>query len=157
MLLHEQRVWPRRMHRYLMHAVTDLGVRYRNVLRVQSAIDGLPRFSAVVGAKRTGRRDGDVNSLRIFGIEEDCVQTHAARARLPFRSRVAAAQAGQFMPRFAAVFRFEDRGIFDAGVNVVRVVERWFQVPNAFEFPRMLRAVDHWWVVSGFPVSGEAS
>src|SRR5262249_45459520 len=63
------------------------------------------------------------------------------RARLPFRSRIAAAQASQFMPRFAAVFRLEDRGIFDASVNVIRIVERRFQVPHAFELPRVLGAV----------------
>src|SRR5437773_1422175 len=44
-LLHEQRVRTRRMHRDPMHAVTDLGVRVRNILRVQPAIDRLPRFS----------------------------------------------------------------------------------------------------------------
>src|SRR5947208_9926231 len=91
MLLHEQRVRARRMHRDPMHAVTDLRVRVRNVLRVQPAIDRLPCFPAVFGAKRAGRRDCAVNSLRIFWIEKDCVQTHAAGARLPFWSRLAAA------------------------------------------------------------------
>ena len=69
------------------------------------------------------------------------MQTHPARARLPFRSGIAAAQTCQFMPRFAAVFRFEDRRIFDAGVNMIRIVERRFQVPDAFELPRVLGSV----------------
>src|SRR6478672_4111502 len=73
MLLHEQRVRARRMHRDPMHAVTDLRVRVRNVLRMQSAIDRLPRFSAVVGAKRAGSRDCDGNSLGIARIEKNAV------------------------------------------------------------------------------------
>src|SRR5215472_19743 len=45
------------------------------------------------------------------------------------------------MPRFTAVFRFEQRGIFHACINVIGFVQRWFQMPDALEFPRMLRAV----------------
>src|SRR5262249_24220210 len=136
--LHEQSVWTRRMHRDPMHAVTDLRVRVRNVLRVQPAIDRLPRFSAVLSSKRAGGGDCDVNSLRIFRIKKDCAQTHAARSRLPLRSCIAASQASQFLPRFAAIFRFENRGILDARVNVVRIVERRFQMPHPFELPWVL-------------------
>ena len=129
------------MHRDAMDAMADLRVWIWNVLRVQPAIDRFPSLSAIVRPKRSGRRDRDVNSLRVFRIEKDRVQTHAARARLPFRTGIAAAQTGQFMPRFAAVFRFEYRGVFHARVDVVRIVKRRFQMPDTLEFPRMLGAV----------------
>src|SRR4029453_3626621 len=102
------------MQRDPMHTVTDLRVGVRNVLRVQPAIDRLPRLSAIVGAKRAGSRDCDGNSLRIIWIEKNGVQTHPARARLPFRTGVAAPQSCQFMPRFSAVFCLEYRSIFYA-------------------------------------------
>src|SRR5206468_12417198 len=64
----------------------------------------------------------------------------AARAGLPeIAFRVA--QAGQFLPRLAAVGGFENRGVLGAGVDGVGIVERRFEVPDAFELPRMLRAV----------------
>src|SRR5215470_6572039 len=108
---------------------------------MQTAINWLPGFAAVVCAKRAGSGYRDGNSIRIAGIEKNCVQTHAARARLPLRTRIAAAQSREFVPRFSAVLRFEQRGIFHARVNVIGIVERWFQMPDALEFPRMLCAV----------------
>ena len=45
------------------------------------------------------------------------------------------------MPGFAAVGRAEDGGVFDAGVDGVGIGERRLEVPDALEFPRMLRAV----------------
>src|SRR5207245_11291989 len=51
------------------------------------------------------------------------------------------AQSGKVVPRFAAVFRFEQRGIFHPCVNVIGIVKRRFQMPDTLEFPRMLRAV----------------
>ena len=41
----------------------------------------------------------------------------------------------------AAVGRAEDRGIFDAGIDGVRIGQRRLEVPDALELPRMLRAV----------------
>ena len=61
------------------------------------AIDRLPGFAAIVGAERAGRRDGDENAVRIFRIEQDRVQAHAAGAGLP-EMTFGAAQAGQFLP-----------------------------------------------------------
>ena len=92
------------MQRDPMDAVTDLRVGVRNVLRVQSAIDRLPCLAAIVGAKGAGSRDCNRNSLRIDRIEKNGVQTQAARARLPFRTGVAAPQSCEFMPRFSTVF-----------------------------------------------------
>src|SRR6478672_13687795 len=104
MLLHEQRVWARRMHRDPMHTVTDLRVGIRDVLRVQPAIDWHPCLSAIVGAKRAGSRDCDGNSLGIIRIEKNGVQTHSACAGLPLRTGIVAPESCQFMPRFSAVF-----------------------------------------------------
>ena len=42
-LLHEERLGPRRMHRDAVHAVADFGLRVGDVLRMQAAVDGPPR------------------------------------------------------------------------------------------------------------------
>ena len=77
------------------------------------------------------------------------------RARLPFRSRVAAAQSRQFLPRFAAVCRFEHRGVFDAGVNVSGSVSDGSRCQTRLNSQGCCVPSYHWWVVSGLPVSGE--
>ena len=41
----------------------------------------------------------------------------------------------------AAVGRPEQRGVFDAGIDGVGIGQRRLEMPDAFEFPRMLRAV----------------
>src|SRR5713226_5245983 len=52
-----------------------------------------------------------------------------------------AAQSGELLPRFAAVLRAEQRGVFHAGVDCVRIGKRRFKMPNSLELPRMLSAV----------------
>ena len=89
---------------------------------MQSAIDRMPRFSAVIGAERSCGRDSNEHSLRVLWIEENRVQTHPTRARLPFRPRVATAQAGKLVPRLAAVCCTEQRRVFHSRVNGVRIV-----------------------------------
>src|ERR1700730_4132088 len=69
------------------------------------------------------------------------MQTHSACARLPARPGIWRAQAGTVFPRRAAVVRFEQRGVFHTRVNVVGRIETGLEMPHAFEFPRMLRAV----------------
>ena len=129
------------MHGDVVHAVADLGVRVGNVLRAQSLVDRLPGLAAVIGAEGARGRDGDVHALRIVGIENDGVQAHAARARLPLRAGAVAAQAGEFLPGLAAVGGAEDGGVFDAGVDGVGIGQRRLEMPDALELPRMLRAV----------------
>src|SRR4051794_23088658 len=51
------------------------------------------------------------------------------------------AQAGQFLPCFSAVRRFENGGVFHAGVNGVGIAERRFEMPDALKLPRVLGAV----------------
>ena len=108
---------------------------------MQPAVDRFPALSAIIGAKRTGGRDRDGYSFWIVRVEKNRVQTHPARAWLPFRTGVAPAQSGEFVPGFSAVFRFEQRGVFHACINVIGIMKRRFQMPDALELPRMLRAV----------------
>src|SRR4051794_3704211 len=69
------------------------------------------------------------------------MQTHSASARLPVRSAAVTAQSGELVPRLTAIGRAKYRRIFDARVNRIRIGKRRLQVPHAFEFPRVLRAV----------------
>ena len=46
------------------------------------------------------------------------------------------------MPTRSAIGRAEQRGIFNTSVNYIRIAQRRFQMPDAFELPRMLRAVE---------------
>ena len=80
--------------------------------------------------------------LRIARIEDDRVQAHAARARLPRcgRSRVRAS------PEAPATFAppSVERKIAASstpGVNRVRIGQRRLEMPDALEFPRVRRAV----------------
>src|SRR5208282_1077065 len=139
--LHEENARPRGIHGYVVNAVPDLGGWVWNVFRIEAAIDGLPGFAAVVGTECAGGRDGDPDTLRVAGIENNRVQAHAARTRLPHGSGAVAAQAGEFLPVFAAIGGAEQCGIFHAGVDRVGIGERWLQMPYAFELPGMLRAV----------------
>ena len=107
----------------------------------QSAVDRLPRLAAVIGAEGAGRRDRDEDPFRIAGIENDGVQAHSARARLPFGAGAVAAQSGEFLPVLAAVGRAEQGGVFDSGVDRVRIGKRRLQMPDALELPGMRRAV----------------
>ena len=70
---------------------------------MQAFVDGLPGFAAIIGAKRARGRNRDVNAVRVGWIENKRVQTHAAGAGLPLRAGTVAAQAGEFLPGFAAV------------------------------------------------------
>src|SRR6516164_8884837 len=141
MLLHEQRTRPRGMKGDMVNAVADFGVGVGNELGDKAPVDGGPCFAAVVGAKSACGGDGDIDAIGILGIEENSVKAHAARAGLPLGTRTMPAESGQFVPSFAAVSGFENGGVFDAGINSVRIGERRFKVPDALEFPRVLCAV----------------
>src|SRR4029077_9300339 len=97
--------------------------------------------ASVVRSESAGGGDRNVNALRVTGIENNSMQAHAACAGLPLRAGAVTAQSGKFIPILAAVGRTEDGGIFDAGVNRVRIGERRFDMPHPFELPGMLRAV----------------
>src|SRR4030095_14530676 len=97
------------MHGDAMNTMADLCSGIGNISRMQSVIDRFPRFSAVIGAERACGRDRHVYSLSILRIEENCMQTHSASARLPLRAGIVFSETGQFLPRFAAVLRFKQR------------------------------------------------
>ena len=109
------------MHRDAMNAVADLGSRIGNVKRMQAAVDRLPSLAAVIGAKRARRGDRDKDSFRVTWIENDGVQAHPARARLPLRSGAVAAQSRKLLPRLTAVGRAEQSRVFNTGIDCVRI------------------------------------
>src|SRR4051812_532199 len=141
MLLHEQCVGLRFVEGDVVNAVSDLGLGIRNILRAQTLVDRLPGFSAIIGAESARGGDGDVDALGVRGVEQNTVQTHAARARLPLRPGAVAAKSGEFFPGSPAIFREEQRRVFYSGINVIAFGERRLQVPDPLELPRMLRAV----------------
>ena len=140
-LLHEKNVGTRRMHRDAVHTMTDFRVGIGQLIRrFQAAIYRLPRLAAIICAEDARRRDRYVDPMRIGRMEQDRVQAHSTRARLPQVS-LRAAQGGKLLPRFTAVHRLEESGVFRAGVDGIRIGERRLEMPDALEFPRMLRAV----------------
>jgi hypothetical protein len=63
-LLHEQHAGTRPVHGDAVHAVADLRIRIRQLIRgLQAAVHRLPRLAGVVGAEYTRRRDGNEETL----------------------------------------------------------------------------------------------
>src|SRR5437867_11625207 len=110
------------MHGDAMDAVADLCSRIGNIFRMQPMIDRFPRFSAVIGPERACGRDCHVYSLWALRIEENGMQTHAARARLPFRAGIVFSEAGHFFPRLAAVLRLTQLRVFHTGVHLLETM-----------------------------------
>src|SRR5258707_4676127 len=125
----------------VVNAVADLGVGIGNELRNQALVDRLPGFARIVGAERARSGNGDVDAIRIFLVENDGVETHAAGAGLPLGAGAVSAQAGKFAPILAAVGGFEKSGVFHARVDEIRIGMGRVKVPDTLEFPGMLRAV----------------
>src|ERR1700687_877812 len=124
-----------------MDAVADFSGRVgKFVRRFQSAINGLPSLARVVGAKRAGGRDSNEDALRIHGIKHDGVQAHSSGAGLP-KVAFRVAERGEFLPILAAVGGAEHGGVFHSSVDGIGIFQGWFEMPNAFEFPGVLRAV----------------
>src|SRR6187402_114065 len=124
-----------------MDAVAHLRVLIRNVLRPEAAVDRLPGLASIVRAEGARGGDGNEDALRICGIDEDGVETHAAGARLPGRARAMVAQAGELAPGVAAILGVKERCVLRTGVKCLRAGERWLQVPDTLELPRVRRAV----------------
>ena len=108
---------------------------------LQAAVDRPPRLAAVVGPERARGRDGDEDPLGIARVEQDRVQAHPAGARLPGGPRAVAAQPGELLPGLPAVGRAEQGGVFDPGVDRVRIGQRRLEMPDALELPGVRRAV----------------
>ena len=129
------------MHGDIMYTMSDLGGRIRNfVIGLQALIDGPPGFSAVLGAERTRRGDGDEDSLWITRVQEDRMQAHSACTWLPEVSFYFA-QPGQFPPRLAAVRGTEQSSVLHSSIYRIAIGQGRFESPHPFEFPGMLRAV----------------
>src|SRR6267378_826324 len=129
------------MHGDMVDAVADFGVGIGNELRNQALIDGLPGFAGVVGAERARGGNRDVDAIRIFLVENDGVETHAAGAGLPLGAGAVSAQAGKLAPILAAVGGLEKSGVFHARVDDVWIGMRRLEMPDALEFPGMLSAI----------------
>src|SRR5215469_14784050 len=140
-LLHIQHRRAGRMHRDVVHAVTDLGILVRDTPGAQATVDRPPRLAGVIGPERARRRDRREDSGWVFRVLDDRVQAHPASPRLPGRAGVVAAQAGQLQPGLTAVSGLEQARVLDARVNSVRIVQGRFQVPDPRELPRMRGAV----------------
>jgi hypothetical protein len=56
-------------------------------------------------------------------------------------SSAVSTQARHFLPVLAAICRTKQRGIFNPGVNGIRIGQRRFQMPDTLERPRMLCAI----------------
>ena len=140
-LLHVQHAGPGRVHRQPVHAVAHLGFRVRDAVGSEAAVDRPPRPAGVVGPERAGRRDGGEHPAGLVRVQDDRVQAHPARARLPGRARAVAAQAGQFLPVPAAVGRPEQARVLHPGVDGIRILQRRLQMPDPRELPRVRRAV----------------
>ena len=140
-LLHVQHGRARRVHRQVVHAMADLGVGIRDPFGAQAAVHRPPGLARVIGPERARGRDGREDPPGPGRIQDDRVQAHPARPRLPRRPGLVAAQPGQFLPVPPAVGRPEQPSVLHPGVDGVRVVQRRFQVPDPGELPRVRRAV----------------
>ena len=141
MLLHEQRARLFWIHGNVMNAVADLSIGIGNVLRTQTAINRLPALTAIVGAECTSGGNCDPNSFRIFRIENDGVEAHAACARLPLGPGAVSAQSRELVPALSAIGRTEDGCVFDSGIDGVWIGERRLQMPDALELPGVRLAI----------------
>ncbi|MGD8752805.1 MAG: hypothetical protein PVG14_15340 [Anaerolineales bacterium] len=141
MLLHEQHVWARWVHGNPVDTMADLSLRVRDIVRPQTAVNGLPRLASVVRPEGTRGRDGDEDTLRVAWIQENRVQTEPASARLPAWTGAVPAQPSEFLPSPPAIGRAEQGGVLHASVNRVRIGQGGFEMPNTLELPRVGRTV----------------
>src|SRR5207247_216785 len=112
-----------------------------NVLRAQAFVDRLPAFAAIIGSECSRGGNGDPYPLWIAWIENNGVQAHAARTRLPLRTSAVPSQPREFLPVLAAIGRAEQRRILDSGVGRIRIGERWLDMPHPLELPGTLGTV----------------
>jgi len=138
-LLHEQDARARWVHCDAVNAVTDLGGRVGDLFGLQSAVDRSPYLAAVVAPKRARRRDGDENPLRMLRIENNGMQPHPARARLPemalrfilSHTAVSTTIAGMRKPEHVRQdIAVSDRGPLDKSLLAELKKHRWDRAPQ---------------------------
>src|SRR5438876_5905827 len=74
-------------------------------------------------------------------IQQDRVQAHPPRPRLPEGRGLVRSQAGQLLPALPAVARAVQGRVLDPRVNRVRIVQRGLQMPDPHELEGPRRAV----------------
>src|SRR5882672_2200764 len=107
----------------------------------QPLVDRPPRLAGIIGPEGACSRDRDVHLVRMARIDENRVQTHPAGAWRPVWARTVLAEPGEFLPRLSAIGCAEQGSVFDPGVNSVRIVQRWFEMPDSLELPGVRRPV----------------
>src|SRR5581483_10826151 len=109
------------VHGDVVNAVADFRGRIRDVLRVQPFVYWFPALATVVRSESPGSRNRDPNAIRVLWVENNCVQAHPTRTRLPLGAGPVPTQAGEFVPTLAAVGGAENCCIFDSRVNRVGI------------------------------------
>src|SRR5262245_42471971 len=107
----------------MVNAMANLGILIGDVLRAQSAIDGFPARASIIGTECARGRDGDINPLRIAGIENDSVQAHTAGPWLPFGTCPMPTQSRELLPAAPTIGRAEQRSVFDSGIEGIGIGE----------------------------------
>src|SRR5207248_9988135 len=125
----------------MVNAMSDFGIGIRNLLGARAFVHRLPVLAAIIRSKRARRRNSNQYPRRIFRVKNNSVQAQAARARLPLGPGAMPAQAGEFLPILSAIGRAEQGGVFNPGINRIRIGQRRLQMPDPLELPGMLRAV----------------
>ncbi len=128
-----------------MDAMAQLRLRLRQVVGSHAMVYRPPRRSAIVGSVDAAGREGDVDTVRVPGIELDRVQRETALRRLPARSGRVLVQRPDRRPARAQVAAHEQTRRLDAGVQNVRCVRMARrQVPDRVQLARRLtRAGGH--------------
>ena len=140
-LLHEQHVRARRVHRDMVHAVPDLRGGVGDVRGAESLVDRSPRLATIIGAERTCRRDRNEDPLRIRAVENDRMQAHPAGPRLPVRPGAVTAESRKLVPGQPGIGGTKHCRVLGAGIDRVGIGQRRLEMPDPLEFPRMRRAV----------------
>jgi hypothetical protein len=104
-------------------------------------VDRLPALAGVVCAECARSRDGGEDPVRVARVQKYRVQAHPAGPGRPGGPRAVAAQSRNLMPVLAAIGATEQRGVFNTGVNSIRIGERRFEMPDALELPGVGRAI----------------
>lgn len=139
--LHEEDVGAGGMEGDAVDAVADLGGGVGEFeVGLEAVINRPPGLAGIVGAEGAGGGDGGVEAAAVDGVNDEGVQAHAAGAGLP-EGAFGGAKGGEFLPGVAPIGGAKEGGIFHAGVDGIGIVEEGLEVPDAFEFPRVLGAV----------------
>ena len=120
-LLHVQHVGPGRVGGDVVDAVAHLGVGVGDPLRVEAPVDRPPRAAGVVAAEGPGGGDGGDDAVGAITVEDDRVEAHAPRPRLPGRARSRACAARPARPTSGRRRRRRTGRVLDPGVDLVGV------------------------------------